>query len=443
MTAAPRPLRVLVVSAVHPVGGAGTTQAAEMAAWEIVHRLAADNGCEVVYGLVSERLPRETDAARAGRAELERAGVRFLPPVALEPFPPYSGITYYRRMLAGDRRALLRGWGQSAPLAEALKAVAPWQPDAVVPVWSYEATYAAAGLGYPLCQFHGNPDHKLIEAANRVAWRWERSASPKWWVIHALNRAHAGVLERVHREVLSTFPLIWENAANDAAYYHDHGMTNVVRYLRNMWTPPDDDSCLAERDRLEQDAPLKICGNMGHLGATANTFGLWAIGEEIMPALRRILGSGKFEMHVYGRPPARGFLDRWLNAGDPDLRLRGFVDDIEHEMKTCPVFLLANNRFDFKVGHTRILHAFATGACIVAYRDTALSMPELVHGENILLGDSGEELAKLIAQAGRDPALRRRIGAAGLQTLRTSFHPRDKVARMAEDMRALAFGERP
>jgi hypothetical protein len=435
-----RPLRVLVVSAVHPVGGPGVTQAAEMATWEIVHRLAADNGCEVVYGLVSERPSAETPATRACRAALEAKGVRFLPPVTLEPFPPYGGATYHRHMLAGDKRALLRGWGQSADLAAAVRTLAPWEPDTVLPVWSYEATYAAAGLPYPLCQFHGNPDHKLIEAANRIAWRWERSASPKWWLVHGLNRVHERILERVHRAVLAGFPLIWENAANDVAYYHAKGMTNV-HYLRNMWTPPEDDACLAERDALEQDAPLKICGNMGHLGATANTFGLWAIGEEIMPALRRRLGDGGFEMHIYGRPPARGFLDRWLNAGDRDLRMRGFVDDIEREMKSCPVFLLANNRFNFKVGHTRILHAFATGACIVAYRDTALAMPELKHDENILLGDSGEDLAELMVEAGRDRALRRRIGRGGLKTLRTLFHPRDQVATMAGDMRRLIFGD--
>ncbi len=66
-------------------------------------------------------------------------------------------------------------------------------------------------------------------------------------------------------------------------------------------------------------------------------------------------------------------------------------------------------------------------------------MPELVHGENILLADSSEEIAELIAEVGADRQLRRRIGRAGLKTLRELFHPGDAVSKMASDMRQLVF----
>lgn len=428
-------LRVLVVSAVWP-HGEGVVQAAEMAAYEITHRLAVDQGCDVAFGLISEAVHEPTDSARRAIEDLKSRGVRFLEPTCLDPFPPaVPAARFWAGVLAGEKRMLLRGWGQGEKLGRSLASLGGWTPDFVLPVWSYEATYAAAGIPVPLALFHGNPDHKVLEAWFRVAWRWERTWNPRWLVAHLLGRISVTALERVHLKVLRDFPLIWENARNDADYYLERGFGNV-RYLRNMWPAPANDSCLQLRDQYEQTTPLKICGNLGHLGATANTFGLWALCEEIVPALRRRLGDDGFEVHVYGRTQPRPFLRNWLQQ--PNIHLRGFVDDIDAEMLSCPVFLLANNRHDFKVGHTRILTAFATGACIVAFRDTALAMPELVHGENILLGDSGEELAELMAEVAANEKLRRRIGHNGLRTLRELFSPTDAIAAMASDMRAHA-----
>ena len=58
---------------------------------------------------------------------------------------------------------------------------------------------------------------------------------------------------------------------------------------------------------------------------------------------------------------------------------------------------------------------------MVAHRNAAQAMPEIVHGENALLGDSASEIAQLVAAACADTALRRRIGAAGYRTFRDSF----------------------
>lgn len=431
-------LRVLVVSAVWP-HGEGVVQAAEMAAYEITHRLVVDQRCDVAFGLVSEAVLEPTDSARRAIEDLKSLGVRFLEPTRLEAYPPaVPPERFWAGVLAGEKRMLLRGWGQGDKLATSLARLGGWTPDFVLPVWSYEATYAAAGISVPLALFHGNPDHKVLEASFRVAWRWERTWNLRWLLAYLLGRISVTMLERVHLKVLRNFPLIWENARNDADYYLERGFDNV-RYLRNMWPAPDDDACLQLRDRQERTTPLKICGNLGHLGATANTFGLWAMCEEILPALRRRLGDNGFEMHVYGRTQPRRFLRNWLQQ--PNIHLRGFVDDIDAEMLSCPVFLLANNRHDFKVGHTRILTAFASGACVVAFQDTALAMPELVHGENILLGKDGEEVAALIAEAGADRSLRRHIGRNALRTLRELFAPADAVATMADDLRKTLIGE--
>src|SRR6185437_793942 len=104
------------------------------------------------------------------------------------------------------------------------------------------------GLSIPLCLFHGNPDHKVVKAWYRVAWRWERSWRPGWLLAHILGRVNVRRLERAHLNELRKFPVIWENAKNDYDYYRQRGF-QTVRYLRNMWPAPHNDDCLDRRDR--------------------------------------------------------------------------------------------------------------------------------------------------------------------------------------------------
>ena len=73
------------------------------------------------------------------------------------------------------------------------------------------------------------------------------------------------------------------------------------------------------------------------------------------------------------------------------------------------------------MGHTRYLHAWSLGACVIAHRDVALSMPEMVSGKNCLLGGSAAEIADMVRAVADDAALRRRIGEAGYQTFVDKF----------------------
>ncbi len=421
----------------------GGIQAAEVVPFEIARCLAEIGGFEVVVGCAGFEEIRKTPAAAAGLAELEARGVRILPYIRLAaPDVPANALRKWSRLLiTRDPSLLLPGYGQEEPILRALKAnLGEWLPDVAIPIWNYEVTAAAAGLPCAIYAFYGNPDHKVYQANLDIQWHWERKMSVGWLGRHLADRLRVHAYEARHLEMMRRFALIGQNAANDMAYYQHKGVPGI-HYLHNMWpTPAVGDGWRAKRDALEQTSPIKIAGNLGHLSATANSFGLWAIGEEILPALRRRFGPNGFEMNIYGRLEPRPYLKAALN--DPAVRMQGFVADIDEELYTCPIFLLANNRYNFKVGHTRILHAFSLGACIVAYRDTALSMPELIDGENILLADDGESVAEQIERAAGDVALRRRIGAAGMQTLHTIFHPEAVVNEMARRMRALAIPSR-
>ena len=118
--------------------------------------------------------------------------------------------------------------------------------------------------------------------------------------------------------------------------------------------------------------------------------------------------------------------------------MRGFVDDIDTELMTAPVFLCVNNASGFKVGHTRYLHAWSLGGCVVGHSDAALSMPEMVSGENCLLGRTAAEIADMVAAVSCDVALRRRLGEAGYATFVEKFTAGPIVDQILARIRAPA-----
>ena len=71
----------------------------------------------------------------------------------------------------------------------------------------------------------------------------------------------------------------------------------------------------------------------------------------------------------------------------------------------------------------RILTAFSYGACVVAHSANALGIPELEHGENVLLGRNARELADSVARAIAEPELRRRTSAGARATYERFFAP--------------------
>jgi hypothetical protein len=105
----------------------------------------------------------------------------------------------------------------------------------------------------------------------------------------------------------------------------------------------------------------------------------------------------------------------------PSVVWRGFVDDSDSEIGGCDVFLCVNNATEYKVGHTRYLHAWSLSAPVVAHNDASLSMPEIINNDNALLGRCGLEIAQKIGQLVEDKNLCKRIKENGYKTFHDVF----------------------
>jgi glycosyltransferase involved in cell wall biosynthesis len=309
-------------------------------------------------------------------------------------------------------------------------ALAAWNADALMVPWSEWLTAACADIPVLRFAYYGNPDHKT--GLHRA--QHDRSLGGSS-LAYARLRIALSRLERVHLETMRRYHLLGDVAANDAAFYASRGHPNAF-YIRNVWIDRFGEGWRAQRDRLEQTDPFVIIGSVGQLGATANRYGLEYLGREVLPALRRRMPAGSWRVEILGAGSLQPEIRRHLEC--PEVVFRGFVPDIDEAMLAAPVFLCVNNASPFKVGHTRYLHAWTLGACVVAHRDAGLSMPEIVHGRNALFGTDGDSIAAAIAQAASDPALRRRIGEGGWETYRTQFRAGQVAADIAARLGAAA-----
>lgn len=396
-------MRVFYATTDIPSAGHRAPGAVSVVTYEAASALR-DAGHAVVIQPFLLAAPTETQSADL--AALRAQGFALGEPLLVPPTPARrAGLI--REAAAGA----VADYFPSAALAEEIRRRADGS-DLVLHVWSPEALAACSRVDAPVFAYYGNPDHKPIAA---------RLAHPELFdplgrgllrrTRRALRRASNRRRERANVDLMRTCRWAGNVCAIDAEFYAGAGHPRSF-YVRNMWS--------RNRPGRPADDPV-IVGSIGNLGATGNTFGLWYLGTEIVPALVERLGD-RFTVDICGGgtpvPPVARALEH------PRVRALGWVEDIDEKIRSSPVFLIANNNHpDFRVGHTRLLHAWSLGACVVAHRGMALAMPEIVHGENALLGDTGEEIADQVAVALGDVDVRERIAAGGLATFERAFTP--------------------
>lgn len=306
------------------------------------------------------------------------------------------------------------------------------RPDIILSIWSWEALEASYDIhGVPKFVYYGNPNHKPQEAqllfpdlfdlpvhgiANRI----------KFQILKLLNRAR----EIQHLKMMAQCEATANNALIDAQYYTSKGHPRSL-YLQNMW--PDAEATPTFGISADEEDVFRICGSVGNLGATGNTFGLYFLGTELALRLEALLGRDKLVINVFGGGRPRSKVAEALKQ--PSIRLRGWVDDLNTEIRHSCAFLVLTNVYGFNVGNTRILLAWSLGTCVIAHTSSALSMPELEHGYNALLGDTAEEIADLVVRVARDVTLRESIGSGGYETFRKYYRSEVVVPRMLEEMK--------
>jgi hypothetical protein len=416
-------MKLLVLSNLQPHSG-HTVRAANVVVFELLRALADEAGVQCGFlRVTAEGAVGASEAELDGHRALRSAGVEVLPPLSLPIEPPAR----MRERLGVGGISAFYPQVKHANLVGA--AIESFRPDAIFIPWCEWLTALCAELPVTKFAYYGNPDAKSARARLQFARRHGDvrllPMAIQAWDNRQLERAHLGQMMK--------YDLVGDVAANDADYYARRGHPNAF-YVRNVWIDRYSGGSW-RAPRREKERGNVIIGNVGRLPGTANTLGLEILGRDLLPRLRERMGDASYRVRILGA----GTLHRHIESHfrRPEIEMAGFVPDIDEAMMEAGIFLCVNNASAYKVGHTRYLHAWSLGGCVVAHRDAALSMPEIRHNENALLGDTMAEIVDLLAVAMADAPLRRRIGEAGYETFTNLFMASSVAASIVERIRAL------
>ncbi len=313
--------------------------------------------------------------------------------------------------------------------------------DILFVFWNPEGLAASFQIrSVPKFVYYGMPDHAAGEARFKNPELFDipcRSVAEK--IRLAAHRWENKKRLNFHLRFMRDCRAISNLSAFHAEFYRQMGHANSL-YIPNMW-PDTARGRWGTSPESEKGRPFKILASVGRPFSTGNTFGLHALGTQILPLLRKKLGAGNFELHICGRGQPYSSVAKSLQ-GD-EVKWRGWVPDIDKEIRSSHLFLIANNTGFYKGVHTRFLHAWSLGACVVAHTVNTRYMPEIRHERNTLLGGTPEEISDWVTKALYDPHLRKRIGEGGRRTYEEIFTPAAVVSKLLKELQRCAGSPLP
>lgn len=138
------------------------------------------------------------------------------------------------------------------------------------------------------------------------------------------------------------------------------------------------------------------------------------------------------DWHQVGDPPKEAGRDpswEWLTA---NFTVHGFVDKLED------LFMLGDASvmpYPIDGSHAKYSIGMGYGLAHIGYAEAMRSTPELVHGENCLMGESTQDVIDVFRQFRADPALRQRLADGARSTYEAKFSFEAQVKNFGELLR--------
>lgn len=312
--------------------------------------------------------------------------------------------------------------------AQVRDAVSEQAPD-VVYVYHWEALAASRQLDFP--RFAAVVDLPQLSALYR--WRAtpgklsRRGLSRLLWLQARLRRLPPLMVELLEEcEGYANF------AAHHAAWLRRRGAQRCA-YMHIPIEDPVGAAWREHRDRVDRNGRPRLL-LIGHLRGTSTLDGLTRFGEEVLPELERELGPDAFEVRIVGAHDPPPHLARLLAR--PSVRLLGVVEDVDAEFAAADVTVVPTS---VALGtRVRILSAFSHGCPVVAHRANSTGIPELADERNVLLGNTGRELANGILRLLDDRLLARSLEQEGRETYERFFAPPAAAAALETALKEVA-----
>lgn len=277
--------------------------------------------------------------------------------------------------------------------------------DLVILFWDTTFEFIAPYLQIPVVVYAAKPRYEAAmvrlseERDNRFYIRVRR--------YFALRRLK--LQQRRHLKRMNGLAAFTNIDRKDAAAYTQMGIP--CEYVPNMWGDVFGDSWRTKRSDAEKGSEkINIFGAFSTLTSTGNLIGIKYWAEKILPHLDSRM-TKDWAINVYGKGEDQLPADIRARLNHPNIHIRGFVRDIDNEFLFNQIFLLCNNAGSYSGGYTRVIYAMAAGCCLIAHRNLAKSMPEVIDGENALLCETPDDFVSAIQRLADSVVLREKMAA--------------------------------
>jgi len=311
--------------------------------------------------------------------------------------------------------------------------------DAVLTIWSPEGVAATDGIrDVSRVAYHGDLDFGPAAARLRDRSLFGDPSANAWSgrvvIASVLQRLWLARFKRAHLHLMRDLDVIANVTACNADFYAAHGHPRSV-YVNNVWVDPGFRE-FGGKDPIPgigtPERRIKILGHVGKVSQTGSTYGLRFLLADVLPELDRVMMGLDFEVQVIGGGEVVPALRSLLRH--PRLVLRGFVEDLDTELRSSDVFLLLNNAGSYQAAYTRHVVAWAQGLCLVVHENSCRAIPEIRHMENALVGSTPEEIARMIHVAATNQEVNRRVRKGGRATYERYFTPAVVAGMLADEI---------
>lgn len=290
-------------------------------------------------------------------------------------------------------------------------------------VWGCWPAVAAVSniLGASKLAFLGDPPHEVARC--RIGYPF-LSLLKRWSPIQLLRKIYLRQYAKATARLLGPFEIIAATSALHAKWYAK-STRKECGYLPNMIPDWGADNWILAREKARKGITTFKIIHIGQFGTTANYSSIVFIAEQLLPALLKL--TQNFEFHLCGKGELSPKLKKLFSV--PQVRMRGFVDDIEEEVRSSDAFLVTTPiRLGIRV---RIPYAWGSGCPVVAHQANCIGLPEMRAGENALIGNNAQELASEIMRLMGDKDLSHKLSQAGRDVYDTIYacpQPETKIA---------------
>lgn len=390
-------------------------RAANLVSFEIIKELSSNN--EVGFLKINSSRNNELDSVLMEEYKLNN--IELLEPVELQSISDNKYTLKNILTLAIFKETFFYPLLKHQKKIEA--SIKKWNPDAIIVIWDEMITPVVANIeNIPIKYlYYGNLDYKVFSARSHMRLFYEKDFFIKKIFTYFIRYFQSIFLKKYYIKFLSKYNILSNVALNDSLAINEYECKSKTKYLPNMWIVPNINSAIISKKQRELQKN-KIIANIGNVAATANNFGLFLLESHYLPLLRRKMKGESFEIHILGGGEMQPHLKNKL-LSNPEVFIRGFVEDIDKEIQEAKAVLTLNNASIFKVCHTRFLHVFSLGTINIAHKDAKLSMPELEDGYNAILGNTIEDIVDKTIKALNDQKLREKIINNGFKTLINEF----------------------